>query len=441
MKHLKLFESITEYENYINSESVILPNISFVTETNEIQYNPIKKNYMRFVAIEDTTIKLNAFDYTEYEYIEPTINLMVKKNDVGWVKWDFTPIFLAAGETLYLKGNNENGFSNSDLQEYVGICHSFGDPMRDGNESTGKFECQGNIMSLIYGDDFENKYALPCNWCFANLFYKCSALISSPELPATTITPGCYAYMFYDCTALTSAPVILPATTLAGFCYDDMFCYCESLTTAPELPATTLAEYCCNSMFCGCTLLATAPALPATTLAEGCYEDMFDYCESLTTTPELPATTLAEGCYCGMFWGCIALTTVSELPATTLAEFCYDNMFSECTALTTVPSILPATTLSEYCYRNMFYGCTSLTTTPKLSATTLVNYCYDSMFEGCTNLNNITMLATDISANSCLYNWVKGVSATGTFTKHKDMTSLESGSSGIPTNWTVIDYQ
>ena len=63
------------------------------------------------------------------------------------------------------------------------------------------------------------------------------------------------------------------------------------------------------------------------------------------------------------------------------------------------------------------------------------------MFWGCSSLKEITMLATDISANSCLYDWVKVVSSTGTFIKSPQMKSLPTGSSGIPSGWTVKDYK
>lgn len=80
-----------------------------------------------------------------------------------------------------------------------------------------------------------------------------------------------------------------------------------------------------------------------------------------------------------------------------------------------------------------------MTTAPELPATTLAEECYYSLFRGCTSLNHITMLATDISAKNCLSNWVGGVSSTGTFVKHPNMTSLETGASGIPEGWTVED--
>jgi hypothetical protein len=49
------------------------------------------------------------------------------------------------------------------------------------------------------------------------------------------------------------------------------------------------------------------------------------------------------------------------------------------------------------------------------------------------------MLATDISADNCLTNWVKGVAATGEFTKASTMTSLTTGDSGIPSGWNVVN--
>lgn len=100
---------------------------------------------------------------------------------------------------------------------------------------------------------------------------------------------------------------------------------------------------------------------------------------------------------------------------------------------------LPATILSKGCYRGMFYGCTRLVNAPELPSQDLVYSCYNSMFYGCTNLNYIKMLATDISASYCLMDWVNGVSSTGTFVKHPDMTSLPTGVSGIPEGWTVVN--
>lgn len=193
-------------------------------------------------------------------------------------------------------------------------------------------------------------------------------------------------------------------------------------------------------LFYKCTSLTTAPELPAETLASYCYYYMFYDCTSLTTAPELPATTLADYCYSYMFNKCTSLTTAPELPATTLAALCYNGMFQDCTSLTSVPEILPATTLATSCYSCMFQNCTSLTTAPVLPAETLAKKCYQNMFNGCTNLSSITMLATDISAEYCLYDWVLDVPTGGTFYKNGEATWTTTGTSGIPTGWTVETY-
>ena len=180
----------------------------------------------------------------------------------NWTQWDYAneTLNLPAGETLYFKGDNSTGFysNNGERRRFV--------------LNTGKVNASGNIQSLVYDDNFVNNNTIPCNYCFAYLFYNCTALTTAPVLPATTLAQNCYQNMFVGCTSLTTAPV-LPATTLANGCYSYMFGEgygnkgCTSLTTAPVLPATTLAQNCYQNMFNGCTGLTTAPELPATTLA------------------------------------------------------------------------------------------------------------------------------------------------------------------------------
>ena len=357
-----------------------------------------------------------------------------------------------------------------------------------------KCNLKGNCMSMLYGDEAVNNNSVP-NYAFQGLFQNVTTIISAKELqlPATSLNTYCYRNMFLGCTNLVSPPHELPATTAKSYCYYQMFagckalvstpimylstlasyccqymfngcsklataplllpticqtyCYahmfqnCTSLVEAPQLPATRLADYCYYNMFNGCTKLTTATELPATTLASYCYDSMFRDCTSLVEAPQLPATTLSNGCYRYMFEGCTRLTTVPIiLPATTLMASCYYNMFEGCINLTTAPE-LPATTLVTYCYRGMFYGCTKLTTAPELPATKLANYSYYYMFQNCSSLNKITMLATDISASSCLYKWVDGVALSGTFIKNAAMTSLPNGINGIPSGWTIQDYE
>ena len=153
----------------------------------------------------------------------------------------------------------------------------------------------------------------------------------------------------------------------------------------------------------------------------------------------LPATSLTAYCYRSMFSGCSKLTTAPAiLPAETMAGQSYYYMFNNCTSLTSAPE-LPATTMSTSCYAGMFYGCTSLETAPELPATSLASTCYANMFNGCSNLNSITCLANSGISGNC-NNWVKGVAATGIFTRRNDGVTWSQGDNGYPTGWDLENY-
>lgn len=198
-----------------------------------------------------------------------------------------TTIHLSPGDKVRFKGINQGNNLFSSFIFYL--------------------KAYGNIMSLIYGDDFIGQTSL--------------------------LVPNAFEYCFSYCPGLFDiSNLVLPATTLSEACYSRMFGGC-SFMEAPALPATTLAKRCYRYMFDGCTNLTTAPELPATILTDGCYDSMFNDCTSLTSAPALPATTLTDDCYGGMFHGCTSLTTAPELPANRLKEWCYQEMFSGCTSL------------------------------------------------------------------------------------------------------------
>ena len=337
----------------------------------DVKETDYSKEPLTFKILSYGTINWTAYDSSLTKTIE------YKLNDGEWThitsntEPSASAIVVTRGDKIQFRGNNT---SYSDGLYY----NTFG-------SSTALFEVEGNIMSLIYGDNFKNNSTISSYNTFNGLFEDCTKLVSAKNL-------------------------VLPATTLAIGCYGSMFGGCTSLTTSPELPATTLANGCYQNMFYGCKSLTSAPVLPATTLKNHCYRQMFYGCKSLTTAPALPATTLTSNCYMGMFRGC--------------------------TSLSTAPA-LPATTLEYYCYEYMFYNCTSLTSAPALPATTLNIMCYDNMFRGCSSLSYIKCLATDISASDCTFNWVNGVAATGTFVKAAGMESWPTGNSGIPNNWAI----
>ena len=416
MKYLKKFETHEDYEEYLTGGTIVKPNVSYCEDFDDVHYNPYvhdySQDYFTTVALENGTITFTPINSNVISYSTDNGNTWTAGNSVT----------VESGDEVLWKG------TMTPLQ-YEGI----------GNfSSTCNFDVQGNIMSLLFGDDFKNQLSLEGkNYSFPELFYGLTKIINAENLSllATTLADYCYRGMFGGCISLITAPQ-LPATTLTESCYQGMFEGCTNLTTAPQLPATTLADSCYNGMFNGCTSLTSAPELPATTLTDWCYGRMFRGCTSLTSAPELPATTLAEGCYNNMFYGCTSLTTAPELPATTLADSCYQFMFYNCTSLTSAPE-LPATTLVSSCYYYMFSNCTSLTSAPQLLATTLAQSCYGYMFRGCTNLNYIKAMFTTTPSSTYTYNWVSGVAANGTFVKNSAATWTTTGVNGVPTGWTV----
>ena len=348
--------------------------------------------YLTFTAESPQAIKTNKYIST----------LEYSVNDSEWKKLGTASVVFGGekGGVLRLRGKSEIG---TDYGYFI-----FGNSV--------PVSCSGDIRTLI---DYEKYKTVDTSKAvFSQLFYECKCLIQAPALPATALADSCYYSMFQGCSSLVEAPE-LPATVLANYCYESMFRGCNSLVKAPALPATTLADYCYSGMF---------------------GRGMFEECSSLVEAPALPATTLANYCYDSMFEGCSSLTKAPALPATKLANYCYMRMFKGCTRLIEVPK-LSATSLAKYSCIAMFMDCKRLKVAPKLLATTLAKECYSEMFKGCSSLNEVTMLATDISATDCLKNWLYGVSNYGTLTKAWNMVVLPLGPNGIPSNWTVVDYE
>ena len=304
-------------------------------------------------------------------YDKRCLTLQYSYNKTDWTTATTnSSIDLVPDKKVYFKGTISGGLGLESIINFKAT----GSPLYAG----------GSIMSLQDGNPDETTIKYPSE--FYGMFSNCTSLITTPELPATTITPYCYRGMFLGCTSIKTAPK-LPAKTLAASSYSYMFQNCTSLTTAPELPATTLAQHCYQGIFLDCKSLVNAPALPATTLEYSCYRDMFLNCTSLVTAPELPATTLVEDCYYEMFQGCTDLVTAPELPATEPAVNCYKEMFLYCSKLNYVKCLLKPNTIV------------------------------------------------------CTTDWLSGASITGTFVKNNEANNWERNDSGIPVDWTVENYQ
>ena len=233
---------------YIENRATNAEDQKWTIETITTDYS---QEYFTIKSLEDN----NTITFTKYQsnssYIIADKAIQYSKdlttwNNISFVTDNSSQIVLNSGEKLYLKGNNsaygEKYYNNS----YLSAANI---------QSSGNIDVMGNIMSLVYGDNFINNNTIE-PYTFPSLFYNNNKLVNAKDL-------------------------ILPAITATRECYEHMFNGCTSLVTAPELPATTLALQCYNAMFSGCTSLVTAPELPATTLANYCYFRMFRNCSSL----------------------------------------------------------------------------------------------------------------------------------------------------------------
>ena len=224
-----------------------------------------ENQYLTFVALEDGTFKFSG---------NPISYSLDSGSTWSELASNTASPTIASGDTIMWKATLTPVTTN-----YSGIGRF---------SSTGRFNAEGNILSLIYGDDFIGKTDISNKRCtFGRLFYGCNKLVSAENMAfvATTMSIDSYRDMFSGCTSLTTAPSSIgtSATTIEESACAYMFNKCTALVTPPALPATLLGGYSYAAMFNGCSSLETAPVLPATTLAGHCYHDMFNYCTSLSS--------------------------------------------------------------------------------------------------------------------------------------------------------------
>lgn len=120
----------------------------------------------------------------------------------------------AVNHKIYLRGSNNSKVRGSNSSRGV---FTF---------SGSNIKCEGNIETLLdYQTVLNGGHPPMADYCFSYLFSGCTALITSPDLPATTLSKGCYMGLFYSCSNLTTTPN-LPAATLTAYCYKEMFENC-----------------------------------------------------------------------------------------------------------------------------------------------------------------------------------------------------------------------
>jgi len=205
MEYLKLFENHTQYESFVGG-GMLRPNVSHCVSENDVHYNPFSwaEEYLTFVAKENCT-----FTFTQRNGY--AISYSIDNGKTWEVPASTTHQTVSAGSKVIWKSAdimNTTNSTNGGLLR-VGSTGGIGT-----FASTGHFEVQGNIMSLIRGDSFANADELINGKEFIELFKGCTGLTSAENLilPATTLIDNCYYYMFDGCTSLNYIKTMFTTT-------------------------------------------------------------------------------------------------------------------------------------------------------------------------------------------------------------------------------------
>lgn len=243
---------------------------------------PPGPDYTEPFYIQDLSGSENTITISMRNSVAPSITPYYSFDKENWTSlgatglWNKKTIVIPANSKIYFRCKTEAWANVQNDPSYTSIY---------GNEfgASGNIKAGGNIMSLLYGEDFTGNEITfpsygqyipgeyPAPYPLGQIFFNNTHLISVSDLlfPATTLVDKCYYRMFYGCSSMIDVPK-LPATTLAIRCYNGMFMYCTSLTTAPELPVTTLVDRCYGQMFYNCTSLNSIKCLATDISATYC---------------------------------------------------------------------------------------------------------------------------------------------------------------------------
>lgn len=179
------------------------------------------------------------------------------------------------------------------------------------------------------------------------------------------------------------------------------------------------------------------------------FQGLFYNCTGLVSAEhlQLKAPTLLTQTYSNMFEGCTNLVKAPKIHATTVGQYSCYSMFYGCTSLTDVPDLEITNFSGANACRSMFGNCTSLQKAPALPAISFPSSrqgYYLRMFNGCTSLNYIKSLHTNIDrssyTNGNTYQWVQNVSSSGTFVKNINANWSVTGTSAVPSGWTILYF-
>ena len=200
---------------------------------------PTIKDYFCFTALEDSAVTWSTVAYNNDTTYDGEINLQYSTDGKTWTDWnnaiESRRISLNKGSKLYVKGVNNT-------LSYRSSKYFLFDSYETGLGNTGALKVTGNIMSLIYGEDFEDKTVIASKFCFGKLFREANFISEIDlKLPATTLSASCYFQLLSMTYDVKKIKMTLPAVELVKNCYTQMLDV--SVTNEQiEIDVTILAE-------------------------------------------------------------------------------------------------------------------------------------------------------------------------------------------------------
>lgn len=258
MKYIHIYNTKSEYNAISQKEHYDMSLIR--NEDNRVIF--LRNYYKEYFTIEIT----RAGSFTVVPAIDPkstlssidasiALTISYSLNGGEWISvtllTEGLTLNVSVGDTIRFKGNNTN-YCNNIPASNIDSPHRlwyvvFGCIQNDGDvykgtftSTTARFKAYGNIMSLLYGDNFIGQTTLPATYTFCQLF-KTSGIVSAEHLilPAMTLTDSCYRAMFSKAYRLKISP-IFPAKNLTMECYKYMFENCTGLKKITCLAETGL---------------------------------------------------------------------------------------------------------------------------------------------------------------------------------------------------------
>ena len=331
MKYLKLFDTHSDYTDFINTE-IDKPNVSYCLDAKDIHFNPIKVESV-FTAkfdVEDATNPTPLYFYLSRQGAPFEI---LGVNMFDKVEVDGTEVSVADLDT------NHGGYQLS-VGEHT-VEYTLKDPTLIG----AIFDEQAGTL-ISYGIIFDDIDSL-----------------TSVTIPSSVTTIGYSA--FGRCSGLTNITIPNGVTSIGGSAFER----CSGLTsiTIPN-SVTSIGE----GAFSGCSGL-TSITIPNTSIGEGA----FAFCSSLTSV-EIPnsVTSISDGA----FGGCTGLTSMTIPNSVTSIG---TDAFNGCSGLTNINIPNSVTSISD----GAFEACSGLTSVTIPSSVVSIG---NKAFYGCGSLTSVT---------------------------------------------------